>query len=383
MGNQALPLFRRKCPLLKIFLRMNKELLGKYFNNCCDDEELAAVLTWFKESSGTSEGKALLFSMWEELREEGEDYNVDFNLILDKIHHKVNLTKTESLLERSDQNPVQFRRREYFLKVLTRVAAILMLPVLGFGLYMTSRYYSSRDYQVSVNQAYNEVFSSVDAITKVTLPDGSNVWLNHSSTLKYPAFFHGDSRTVELIGEGYFEVVHNSVIPFIVKAGEIQIVARGTSFNVLAYPDEDRIETSLITGIVELQRLNSDGRLIPLFQMKPNDLTIYQKGNNRISHSIVEDERYFSWKDGKLIFNKAPMDEVVRKLRRWFNVDIEVKDPKLYELTYTATFVNETLPQVMELLTLVSPASYSISEREKMSDGTYSKRKVILSCRNK
>ncbi len=70
-----------------------------------------------------------------------------------------------------------------------------MIPVLGFGLYMSFKYKSAKHDQTSVNQAYNEVFSSVDAITKVTLPDGSNVWLNHSSSLKYPAMFHGDFRT--------------------------------------------------------------------------------------------------------------------------------------------------------------------------------------------
>ena len=84
---------------------------------------------------------------------------------------------------------------------------------------MSSRYQSAiRHAQISVNQAYNEVFSSVDAITKVTLPDGSNVWLNHSSSLKYPAMFRGDIRTVELTGEGYFEVAHNPENTFYCKS---------------------------------------------------------------------------------------------------------------------------------------------------------------------
>jgi len=77
------------------------------------------------------------------------------------------------------------------------------------------------------------------------------------------------------------------------------------------------------------------------------------------------------------------MDEVVKKLSRWFNVDIQLKDSKLVDLTYTATFINETLPQVMELLSLVTPINYSISNREEMSEGTFTKRKVILSYRGK
>jgi len=207
--------------------------------------------------------------------------------------------------------------------------------------------------------------------------------LNHSSTLKYPAMFLGDSRTVELTGEGYFEVAHNPKIPFIVKAGEIQVLAHGTTFNILAYPDERKIETSLINGSVELQRLNTDRTIVNLLKMKPSDLATYNSIDKEIITRSIEDERYYSWKDGKLIFKKEPMGEVVKKLGRWFNVDIQIKDPELLELTYTATFVHETLPQVMELITLVSPVSYSISNREEISDGTFTKRKVILSYRKK
>jgi ferric-dicitrate binding protein FerR (iron transport regulator) len=115
--------------------------------------------------------------------------------------------------------------------------------------------------------------------------------------------------------------------------------------------------------------------------MKPADLAIYQKKNHKINTRIIDDDRYFSWKNGKLVFNKEPLGEVAKKLSRWFNVDIQVADPKLLELTYTATFVNETLPQVMELISLVSPVSFSISDRKEISSGAFSKRKVFLKYR--
>jgi ferric-dicitrate binding protein FerR (iron transport regulator) len=362
---------------------MNKELLKKYCSNCCTEEELSSVLAWFEESARTSGGKSLLFKIWEDLPDEDCNLKINFDLLLDRIHHEVNLAQSKKLLEKADQNIIKFKRRENFMNILTRTAAILMLPVLSFGLYMSFKYQSAKYGQASVNLAYNEVFSSVDAITKVTLPDGSNVWLNHNSSLKYPAMFHGNTRSVELIGEGYFEVVHNSKIPFIVKAGEIQIKALGTTFNIMAYSDEDRIETSLIIGRVELQHPDPNGKLISLLKMKPTDLAIFQISNNEISTRTIDDDRYFSWKDGKLVFNKEPMGEAVKKLSRWFNVDIQVKDPELLDLTYTATFVHETLPQVMELIALVSPVSYSISDRQVISSGTFTKRKIILSYRNK
>lgn len=362
---------------------MNKELLEKYCNNCCTDEELSSVLGWFEESARTPNGKALLFKIWEELPDKESNLQIDFDFILDKIHHKVNLDLSKKLLKEADQNLIKYKRKKHFINVLTRVAAIIMLPVFSFGLYMSHKYQSTRHDQISVNRAYNEVYSSVDAITKVSLPDGSNVWLNHSSTLKYPAMFQGDFRTVELTGEGYFEVAHNPKIPFIVKAGEIQVLACGTTFNIMAYDDDDRIETSLINGQVELQRTGPDGKPIPLLKMKPTELAVFQTGNSEISIRTIPDDRYFAWKEGKLVFNKEPMGEVIEKLSRWFNVDIQIKDPRLMQLTYTATFVNETLPQVMELLSLVTPINYSISNRKEMRGGTFTKRKVILNYREK
>ena len=360
---------------------MNRELIEKYCSNCCTEEELNSVLAWFEDSAGTPEGKSILLKIWDELPEEEGNAKADFDLLLGRIHHEINLTQSKKLLHISDQNLIKYKRRERFTRILTRAAAILLLPVLGFGLFMSVKYQSVKYGQSLANQAYNEVFSSVDAITRVTLPDSSKVWLNHRSTLKYPASFQGDSRMVELTGEGYFEVAHNKKVPFIVKAGEIQIKATGTEFNVMAYPGEDMIETSLINGQVELQKVRHDGKPIPMLQMRQAELAVFQTGNNEINIQTIPDDRYFSWKDGKLVFNNEPLEKVATKLSRWYNVDIEIIDPELLDLTYTGTFIDETLPQVMELLTLMSPISYSISKRQMISPGIFSKRKVILSHR--
>ena len=357
---------------------MNKELLEKYFDNRCSQEELDSIIVWFKESARTAEGKSLLFKFWEEVSDEDSNHKINYNQLLGRIHHEINLTQTKNILDEADQDIIRYRRRKQFMQILTRAAAILMFPVLGFSIYMSARYQSVKDDQITVNQAYNEVFSSVDAITKVSLPDGSNVWLNHSSLLKYPAKFIGESRTVELKGEGYFEVKHNPSKPFIVKAGTIDIIALGTTFNVMAYPDEDRVETYLIEGSVELQKEGPYGKPISLVIMKPTDMTVFQKINGELAVRTISDDRYFSWKEGKLVFNKEPMEEVAKKLSRWFNVDIQINDPRLQELTYNGTFVDETLLQVMELMAMISPLSYTISDRKAISSGTFSKRKVII-----
>jgi transmembrane sensor len=361
---------------------MNKELLNKYCNNSCTETELLNVLEWFRESSLTSEGKSMLFKIWEDTNEGEVSSEINFNQILDRIHHKVNLSQSKATLLTTSNN-LGGKKGVGFLMIISRVAAILLLPVLVFGLYMYYSYKSEKQLLSSFDESYNEVFSSSDAITKVTLMDGSNVWLNHNSSLKYPSVFNGDDRRVELNGEGYFEVASNSKKPFIVKADELEIKAIGTTFNIMSFPEEDMIETSLIDGVVQLQRIDSEGNIIPLLNMKPTDLAAFNKESKKITVRDVNDDRYFSWKEGKLIFNREPMGEVARKLSRWFNVDIEIRDAELLELTYTATFVNETLPQVMELLAMMSPVSYSISNRVQISDGVFAKRKVIINYNKK
>ena len=184
----------------------------------------------------------------------------------------------------------------------------MFLPVLGSVFYMSLKNPSAWSGQISSNQAFNEVFSSVDAITKVTLPDGTDVWLNHSSSLKYPAAFQGKFRTVELKGEGYFEVAHNSNIPFIVKAGELRVIAHGTTFNIMSYPDEGKVETSLISGSVDLSDSEFGNKGAILLKMVPGNLATYHKANKEIVTKTISDNRNFSWKDGKLMFTAGTHD---------------------------------------------------------------------------
>ena len=120
-----------------------------------------------------------------------------------------------------------------------------------------------------------------------------------------------------------------------------------------------------------------------LVEMEPKEHIIFNKTTKEISSLIKYDNKYISWKDGKLAFNQDPMSEVIKKLSRWYNVDIQIKDPELFNFTYTATFIDETLPQVLELLELVTPINYSISSRKQDSNGIFNKRKVVLSYRKK
>src|SRR5665648_336246 len=132
---------------------MNKELLEKYCKNACTEEELDLVLVWFKDSAGTSEGKSLLFKLWEELTDEDVIDKKNYNQLLGRIHHEINLSQSKKLLQKADQDLIRYKRKERFIRIFTRAAAMLLFPVLGFGIYMSARYQSVKDDQITVNQA--------------------------------------------------------------------------------------------------------------------------------------------------------------------------------------------------------------------------------------
>lgn len=146
----------------------------------------------------------------------------------------------------------------------------------------------------------------------VVLPDGSKVWLNAASSLKYPTHFVGKERLVELTGEAYFEVIHNDKIPFRVKTGKQLTEDIGTSFNISAYPDEELTTTTLVEGAVKV----NNKLLEPGFSAESETaaLTTVKK---------ADVDQIISWKNGAFSFNKTDLKTVMRQIARWYDVDVE------------------------------------------------------------
>lgn len=147
---------------------------------------------------------------------------------------------------------------------------------------------------------------------QVTLPDGTKVWLNADTKLKYPERFAGDSRTVELEGEAYFEVVKD-VKPFYVKTGTQTIRVLGTSFNISAYAEDYGTVTTLVSGMVRINHLDSGGEVT----LNPGQQAWIQNG--MIMTKEVEVTDYLAWKNGFFIFRDTPLAQIIKQLQRWYN----------------------------------------------------------------
>lgn len=162
--------------------------------------------------------------------------------------------------------------------------------------------------------AFNTISTPTGGQYQVILPDGTKVWLNAASSLKYPTLFKGGRRTVELTGEAYFEVTKNAAMPFYVKVNDMDVKVLGTHFNIMAYSNEPAVKTTLLEGSVQLSSGGVSNKL------KPGQQGVLKNG--QITVSDVNTEHAIAWKNGYFEFNRSGIHEIMNQLARWYDIEI-------------------------------------------------------------
>lgn len=212
----------------------------------------------------------------------------------------------------------------------------------------------------------------------IMLSDSSEVILNSGSRLEYDATYNLKNRNVTLTGEAFFDIHTDPEKPFIVSSEEIRVIATGTRFNVLSFPEENRIEASLEEG--EISVISADGKSASI---KPGEQLVYTKQSKDFEVKKIHIEAYTSWKENKLRLSDTPLEESLRKIARKYNVTFNITDAKLLDLKYTATFIDEDIEEVMEMLKVVSPITYKISYRTGITDHNYIKPMILVAYKEK
>ena len=161
---------------------------------------------------------------------------------------------------------------------------------------------------------------------KVTLEDGTEVWLNAETTLRYPESFEGDARRVEVSGEAYFKVAHDNAKPFYVVSGGQEVRVYGTEFNVHAYPGEADIYTTLVTGSIALKPVNGNSSELML---TPGHQAVFSNADASAKVRSVDTEIVTSWRSGTFVFEDQTLDMIMKTLSRWYNFDYEFTDKSL------------------------------------------------------
>lgn len=344
--------------------REMEELLAGYFSGDLPDKDRTMIDNWRAESTENEVFFQESRKAWEALPllHEMEQFN-SFEA-LKKINTRIPNPKTGK-----------------WWTYIQRVAAIMLLPLLVYSGYI-SIHNNSLIRQHKEHVVMQTISSRQGMVSRFELADGTKVWLNSNSTLQFPTFFTGNLREVKLNGEAYFEVTKNEKQPFLVKAKDLSIEVLGTSFNVQSYDDDNLSEVVLVEGKVNLSLIT--GQVKKIFgTLHPGQRAIYKEDLQSVEAEEVEVVKYIAWREGNLIFRDDKMEDVVKRLSRWFNVEIVISDPEIKSYAYKATFRNENLIQVLNLLRISAPIDYQITGNTLLPNGEYSKQKVYLKMKKK
>jgi transmembrane sensor len=280
----------------------------------------------------------------EDFLSEQEVENLLGNIIAEK--KSVRAVKLVSLKK---QNSVRF----------LKIAASLLL-------FASISFYAQRYFSVfqKAEVALHKVETSKGQRTRIEFPDGSVAYLNSSSSLIFPESFSETTRTVELTGEAFFEVIKNPSKPFIVKTNDFHTVVLGTSFNVRAFKTDVAADVALVTGSVRVVREQAPSGDSQEHLLVPGERLIYDKANRSFGKERFNTADITGWKDGVLVFNDTDFPGVIEKLEQWYGVQITVVSKPSEEWHVAGHFDNESLEEVLSSIQFVYDIEYKIKGKK-------------------
>jgi transmembrane sensor len=328
--------------------------IARYLSGECSETEKTEFEKRMEQDPDLKNEVLDLKAIWNTKKQQKIDWDVD------SAWKRFNQEIRRSEYKNSGSGKINQKKniRRSGLNWVFRIAAVFV--IIGFvSLFMYLNHEISPDQeQVEFSEAATERGQRI----QMQLEDGTKVYLNSESRIIYPRVFDPDSRYVELTGEAYFEV-NSEERPFFVHAGDVTIEILGTEFNVKAYSDEN-IEVVVADGIVGVSLIDSQesdqvvlsrGYMAQLKADNRSELSIHQQ---------VDLNRHLGWMAYRMTFENHTMNEISRQLERWYGMDIELRDPEIDEMTVTATFEDESLQEVLRVLSLALNLDYEISGRK-------------------
>jgi len=318
-------------------IEINEIVLLQYVKGELKDEEHRAVEEWINHS--------------EENRQLAEDYYY-LSFAVSSLE-TMKRSAPEKALQNINKRIKKKSSQRLYLR-LQQIAAILFLPLLILSGYLLFQP------EEKPHVFYLETRMTPGMIGSTILPDGTKVWLNSASYLKYPTVFPEEIREVELDGEAYFEVTPDSIRPFIVHTEKSSVTVLGTEFNIDAYSFNSFIATTLVNGSVQFDYKNIFNRKRTIL-MEPNEQIIYDKKNSQAQMNETYVPKDIAWKDGQIILRETPLSEILWILSKRFNVEFQIKDPALYKQSFTGVFTNQQIERVLEHFNVSSGIRYQIN----------------------
>ncbi len=341
---------------------MNYHDIKKYLEGKTTPAESEQIRNWLINPENDVELRQILGEIWTNSEIHLKGQAPDFNRMLDQVHHQINSPQTLR------HNPMALSTKLY--QTFSKIAAILIIPLL-----LLSVYFYFNPAQTSTELASNtlrEIYTKPGTRTQIDLPDGTRVWLNDGTTFRYPERFTGTQREVFVDGEAYFEVKSNPENPFVVNNPMMNTIVTGTHFNLNAYSADNYFEATLLEGKIHLENENKN------LVMKPGEQVQFDSKLEKVVQKTVDPQNAAAWVDGKLIFRDEKLGTAIKKLARWYNVEIILTDPEINNYLMTATIQDEKLDQSLKLIALALPVKF---EFKKVNNQTEIQRTIYMTKR--
>ncbi|SHF74928.1 FecR family protein [Mariniphaga anaerophila] len=312
-------------------LKPVNKLLLKYIKGDCSEQEKVKVVEWMDSAP-----------------ENMKEY-----LSLRKLYD-ITIWQADSEISISEKpkKRVNLFRKNRILIEAVKVAAIFAIAILGYQYFP---FYPNDRYSEPVMQTLHV---PAGQRAELILEDGTKIWLNAQSTLYFPTQFKGETREVELDGEGYFDVSHDESKPFFVKTNSYNVKVLGTQFNLMAYASIENFELSLLNGSVEVLKPG----IAKGFKLNPGE-RVFLSANKLVHGSILHSD-HFLWKEGIISFNDVTFTELVSKLELYFDLEIEVKTIRMANSRITGKFrTKDGIEHILKVLQLKNEFIYKIDEK--------------------
>ncbi len=318
-----------------------KSTIKNYLSGKSSVTEQKELLEWIRKEDNLAE--------FQSVKKEWKNEIVNENITAE--YHQDWKKIQNQLLDQMQSNMNQTQRTMKFF----RYAAIFL-----FLVSIPSLVYFFRQPKTPDQIGYTTVAADFGQISKVVLPDSSEVWINSGSAIKYNNQFSATNRDIELIGEAFLKVRKNQNIPLIVTCSDLKVKVLGTEFSVMAYPEEKEIQVVLEKGKVELTSLSHANFRQ---EMNPGELATFDKEKKVLKLSNVNTSLFTSWKDGIINIYNLPLSELVVKLEKRYNQKFIV-DEAIKRLPYTFTIKNENLNTILSLMEKITPVE--VVQRENL-----------------
>ncbi|MEO9021462.1 MAG: FecR domain-containing protein [Ginsengibacter sp.] len=388
-----------------------KNLIEKYISNSCTKEEFSRMLQIIEKENDSEGLTQILKEYWEKSKLENNEQKVDldakFSFLMQEARQKAPVFSMESYRQKSKWK-IRYAAAAIIICMLSIGAYFLLKPEFqsqiskaenirmdkndvtpggnkavltladGSTIILDSAQNGTITTQGNIKilklngmltynnlskkaspLLYNTISTPRGGQYQLILADGSKVWLNAASSLRFPASFEGKERKVELLGEAYFEVAKNASMPFKVKTNGMEVEVLGTHFNINSYDDESSIRTTLLEGRVKINKNNTSSFLKPGQQAQVN-----KAGEIRIVND-ADMEEAVAWKEGKFQFDRADIHAVMRQVARWYDVDVEYKGPVVSHFGGTISR-NVNLSQVLNMLHLTGEVKFEVKDKKVM-----------------